>query len=960
MDNKQIRFTNGISRNHNAPLESPFSMRNCIIEKIGLVSSQRGASYMETGYPVGSKPWLKRNGKWLTRDNGVVSADEYLNRLYVSEEDRFYFLDDRDVRYSRPATIESVLLRSVDIDEHPLDAEGNTKSLIHGVTVNKAVDYILVPYNKNNEAGPWHYGTFIEDYVDLEDDVVITALPRLSVFTNTETMYVDVFRTAEYTPSQMDLVEKGRGRRKFWLFGDRLGSTTTNADVQETDGLYYAGRISLTDIQIFTNQFIREGEWSLDDYWPFDVYSTTQGVSTEIGPVMDRSINAWSKIDTVNSFSNGYLLDLKNKYKVPTKTYAILPPIAKCVYNHAGMMMYGNVSIPTKQPQVNYRWQSAEEPHEIWGAFLGFLDPEDDGTYVPVVSDASEKTQVMFQFEYQTDQGVVYGPSFISTAAYAHSVSYQGEQALLVFIKDEENKWRLWERIEPDQNGNYITQHQYVRTAGSLKEYVRGSDNGIGYKSPTTTLLAAFDAYSVTESKEINGAAAHQTALKKKEQGPKAATSHIELPNFVFMAEQNRPFEVTFNNFPLPEGESVVGISGARLAEEEGLRGYDFYVFSTNNVFVASRNGTTVSLDYVLNGVGVHETNNYGLIIPVRTGVIFYGSDTRLYYLSGRQVERLDRDIEGLWNEVIDGTYNEYEDRIELLTDTGIWMFDFEQRGWVGHRDTQEAITAQGAVGANSFQDVSSNGGGVLVPDEELGIIELDDDYVLTPNTPPTITATGDYDNKNFDVDVMLESPGQLDKLLYRLSYRSTEKGVFYVSGEATTETIYLDDTMDIVLSLSSTSDVLTGITLSVTVPLRDYSPDALIDFEETPATGIQYDRDHKATVIQYEDVSTLWDGSGDILPSPSVTTQEIHTTLTRQPYTIKADYEKQASFWPDASMTVKVKTLTDQVYSQTFPIPANRNRYPKLKGRQMQLEIDSFKHLHEILILDNTTLKTD
>ncbi len=169
-------------------------------------------------------------------------------------------------------------------------------------------------------------------------------------------------------------------------------------------------------------------------------------------------------------------------------------------------------------------------------------------------------------------------------------------------------------------------------------------------------------------------------------------------PNKVFMAETNHPFDPTFSQFQAPNDETVRAITPARLAEEEQLQSYAFYLMTDKSVRFANRVGEVVTQDVVDPTLGVLlGTDNQPLFTLVSAGVVFVGTDKHVYFLSGRQLQPIDleqietgfRDaFSDLWTTIHDIEYHQVYKEVWIATDTGLWVLAFERdRGIIAQYD---------------------------------------------------------------------------------------------------------------------------------------------------------------------------------------------------------------------------------------------------------------------------------
>lgn len=155
--------------------------------------------------------------------------------------------------------------------------------------------------------------------------------------------------------------------------------------------------------------------------------------------------------------------------------------------------------------------------------------------------------------------------------------------------------------------------------------------------------------------------------------------NYVSEKSKVFLSNINRELEMTFDQFRVPKGSVVRDIFRARLAEEEGLRSYDFYVASGDAIYVAQPNPKerSVALNAVTTSFGIKQ-NEYSKTIRtiLPSGAVLYGTDGRIYKMSGRQVQPIFLDQSEPFNQVRDICYDVEEGVIWIASDTGVWGFD--------------------------------------------------------------------------------------------------------------------------------------------------------------------------------------------------------------------------------------------------------------------------------------------
>lgn len=342
------------------------------------------------------------------------------------------------------------------------------------------------------------------------------------------------------------------------------------------------------------------------------------------------------------------------------------------IYKHNNVMLYGGVEWPKKYPVISGRWYTAN-------------------------------IDVTVQYEYRTNNGVEYGPTITINDCGKLDVEWQGESALLIYANNGGGLGFV-ERLVPDVDGRYRTTYTYDK---ATSENIRPR--------------WAFDYSCIT-----SGDATIDTLVSTETENE----THIYEKNTVLISEINRPFEITFEQYFLEDGGEVQKIVAARQSELES-QNYQFYTLTTKGVYVCDRDGFSVVSSPVVADVGVrvHQVELSGatdyfvpIVSPTKTGVVFQGTDNRLYYIEGRRFRMLDDDVPNIWYrergseiaterlvtagsgeglETIGGdpvlqanfpaltmfdlSYDIRSDEIYVATQNNIWIYSFIQNGWVAN-----------------------------------------------------------------------------------------------------------------------------------------------------------------------------------------------------------------------------------------------------------------------------------
>ena len=229
----------------------------------------------------------------------------------------------------------------------------------------------------------------------------------------------------------------------------------------------------------------------------------------------------------------------------------------------------------------------------------------------------------------------------------------------------------LWETLKPDQNGRYVSEKQ---NAG--QRYTFNS------QSEDFDILTASDYQDPVPLGEIP-----------------TGQDTIRNESIAYLSETNAPWSVTYDSFIVPDSAEIRAIVPSRIEEIEQLTSYSFYVLTDTAVYVGSRSGRDVALVGVESSMGVAlGGDNQPLVTPVKSGIVFYGTDNNLYYVTGRQVSKLSYEVTGnredpLWDGVTDIGYDADEDWLYLVTsdntaaDSDAYIYDFNTQRWIGAYD---------------------------------------------------------------------------------------------------------------------------------------------------------------------------------------------------------------------------------------------------------------------------------
>jgi hypothetical protein len=337
-------------------------------------------------------------------------------------------------------------------------------------------------------------------------------------------------------------------------------------------------------------------------------------------------------------------------------------------------MIMGGVEWPTKPPQMAF----------------AVRDSSDNS------SGPTRKVAYKYTPTRQTD---VYGPTTTLQYAGGFQAVWQGESSLHTYaIDSEDNQFKHTRSFTVGSSG------VYPRTNGDPPE-------GGGF-------LSSYPTYGRSLSDE-------------------PIQEFVYEPELALMSERFRPMEVLMEDqFTVPDGQTIRAIEPSRLAEEESVANYSFYVFTEEGVYVVNReddqarlrNVTTVGVEtYRVDFTsGTRPEYEYPLVCPTKYGTAYIGTDHRVYLLNGRKFQAIDQKVPNIWwsdlgapavsNSEFQAIYNEYSDvwseqttddsgntvefqtltpydiayskdenNLYVVTYNDVWVFDFDRKDWIGN-----------------------------------------------------------------------------------------------------------------------------------------------------------------------------------------------------------------------------------------------------------------------------------
>lgn len=336
---------------------------------------------------------------------------------------------------------------------------------------------------------------------------------------------------------------------------------------------------------------------------------------------------------------------------------------ARAMYDHGGKMLYGNVMWPLKAPQV----------YAASGSGSSFI----------------------LRYEYDIPGlGVVYGPA--TNVSASGKVAWQGERALVVIIPGTNV---IAERMTPDvARGVYVT--------SAVNE--AGEKTNVTFHSAMDDNAAGNEVFSGT------------------------VVDYVTEPNVVLISAQDRPLELTSDQFVVDDDE-VLAILPPRVEEEDSSVAYDIVVVSTRYVIGYQRLGDAyVEAHRIRHNLGVHRridsSEDLSQIIaePVSGGLCLCATSGRPYFMTGRRMIELDREVPEVFTSnipgdprIIDMAFDTHKNDLWVLLSSGvIWVYSFEQEGWYKQydfsKDTDKLIHLYYRSSARRMMALARSGGALI------------------------------------------------------------------------------------------------------------------------------------------------------------------------------------------------------------------------------------------------------
>lgn len=701
-----LQFEGGVSRIRGAEdlnYNRPYDLNNARVEDRDVVVALRAGS--EGPLIGGCKPWFKLNDSFITCRDCVNDADFHNGRLYAVG-------CNGDCPETSPPTCGRIQVfpecyvpsSNNDYERAEIDVPRVLQVTViqqcggvpvgEGVADGSFVTYLLIPVNEHDEAGEWAYA-YYQNTTGGDCNV------ELEILANSLTHKVEIYRSAAFDsltgrPSGLDTT---CGVKQYYRIGEATQGVCAGVPVLGCDdhvATYYdldqdldancdlvsdpgnTARIysaSIGDGSALVGQtlyFTKTLGTFPQAGFPFVITGggisyVTVGTTFDYYPeiaVVGTSQDQEGGCNIVfEDFAEFVICDPGSEPDQGELGFRFLDD--NCILANADE---GNTCFPS-QPVLS-RTRNVHDSSQAYKGFCASAVHNDAGTMMyggvrwPTkevdvgLLETGGGVDLIIQYEYHTPKGEVCGPQLQLMDVRRLVVEFGGsETALLVWRQDTLGQYRLIERISSIDGGRYVS------SCGTCFTFDFSS-------SPQPSIQA--------------------------QAGPCEAQDCIEEGNAVFLGASLRPLEITYEQFRVPAKEEVRAIVPARLAEEEDLRSYTFYVMTDRSLYVGRRDGRAVTLESLSANFGVAQGfDGQALVCPVRYGVVLHGTDNHLYYMTGRQLTALDTStVEhedrssflDLWDDVYDFAYHVRFGELWVATDTGVWVFGLDRRsGWVAN-----------------------------------------------------------------------------------------------------------------------------------------------------------------------------------------------------------------------------------------------------------------------------------
>ena len=453
----------------------------------------------------------------------------------------------------------------------------------------------------------------------------------------------------------------------------------------------------------------------------------------------------------------------------------------------------------------------------------------------------------------------------------------------------------LWENVSLDSNGRYVS-----------KKQVPGQ-----YYTFSGQLADDYDFYDVTDYDD----AAILADLP-------VGDNVIHEDSRFYLSEVNAPWEITLEGGITPDAGEIIAITPSRIEESEQLTSYQFYIFTESTVYVAQRDGTSVSLTTVESTIGCKRgADNQPLVQPVLGGVVFYGTDNNLYFISGRIVQKLSYDIADIVDDGIDDLmYDAQNDYlyVKIAGSVGIYIYDFDRKMWIGQQRTS------GSFDDAEFQAVfSGNIDETSIVGDQIGSTIFGQYYTIDQNDFEFYSEVSPTAGLRLVVKIDRVSPPGTDTVavVEQPVLSSPGQAWTVISGDILSGDVTWDGGGE---ELYVEIDTLPGFLVQgggeVRVRMRGiHENPAVPSSSSVSVRGLGYDNDLNIPVVSWngtgEQDLALYeerDDSGALRFSPEIYTQEIDQITTQNMKEIRVAFDGQEFAQSSASWTVGNNTFTE------------------------------------------------
>lgn len=705
-----IRFSLPMNRREAAPMEAPYALKNARLEPYGAVRALRmpQGPFMpsDPSVPTGPKPWILWNlpnnptysKKNLDRRTGAVGSEVYGMEDYASFNGRVYItkrqhgepsirvlpedFDGTNILTEAPLVTKVTAQASKDLSGAGYTFIGNgvsddaTDSILlanHGLIDGRKIKLVD---SEGSESIVYVVGT-LGNYFQISSSPGGAVIPI-----GGPTTYA-VYAANEYgaTPS----TETGIRAYKWVSYLVIPYSATNEAGPRcyysyYADGSTIGGMMLQVALEAHVNDATsyievyrtREYDDSMTNEFPDFTYYWLGRFANSGGVCPFTDANKWEMMDWFEVHENE---EVNPPSKILDTDLSVHAAQYRYVQTGSGGRYFQEVVIASDVDGSawDYRSPGANCVHIHNGvAIYGGIEWPMKAPAVSFLKTGTGGKTIKVQYEYKTStDSVSYGTPVEYQNVQKMIVENEGSAALIIYYLDGA-LWRKWDRLVPNDLGRYIC----GRSAHPFT---------FDYQAPPSEVSGSFNPVETGDG-------------------------FVYEKDVALMSDVNRPWQLSFSHqFSVPDSSEIKAITSARIAEEESMLSYDFYVFTDKSVWIGESimvdGRPTVRLHPLSGQLGVKSVYYSELLAdytpyyrPVyeltKDGVAFLGTDGRIYYLSGRYpVQTLDDDVPNIWwgtltpRTIWDLGYNLDQNELWVLTNGGTWVYSFNSKGWVAQRD---------------------------------------------------------------------------------------------------------------------------------------------------------------------------------------------------------------------------------------------------------------------------------